>query len=104
VASTSISPQMIRELKKIITNYDILHIHHPIQRPNLALYGKSQKTKSRNSWHSDIIKQELELRFIATTYMDAKKADVIIGTSQKYIDESLQLKDFKNKCGSDPIA
>lgn len=105
VASTSISPQMIRELKKIITNYDILHIHHPNPTANLALFmANPKKQKVVIHWHSDIIKQELELRFYKPLLIwMLKKADVIIGTSQKYIDESLQLKDFKNKCVPIPI-
>jgi rhamnosyl/mannosyltransferase len=105
VASTSISPQMIRELKKVITNYDILHIHHPNPTANLALFmANPKKQKVVIHWHSDIIKQELELRFYKPLLIwMLKKADVIIGTSQKYIDESLQLKDFKNKCVPIPI-
>jgi glycosyltransferase involved in cell wall biosynthesis len=105
VASTSISPQMIRELKKVIANYDILHIHHPNPTANLALFmANPKKQKVVIHWHSDIIKQQLELRFYKPLLIwMLKKADVIIGTSQKYIDESLQLKDFKNKCVPIPI-
>lgn len=105
VASTSISPQMIGELRKNIANYDILHIHHPNPMANLALFmANPKKQKVVIHWHSDIIKQELELRFYKPLLIwMLKKADVIIGTSQKYIDESLQLKDFKNKCVPIPI-
>jgi glycosyltransferase involved in cell wall biosynthesis len=105
VASTSISPQMIRELKKVITNYDILHIHHPNPMANLALFmANPKKQKIVVHWHSDIIKQQLELRFYKPLLVwMLKKANVIIGTSQKYINESLQLKDFKNKCVPIPI-
>jgi rhamnosyl/mannosyltransferase len=105
VSSTSISPQMISKLKKIISEYDIIHIHHPDPMANLALLmANPKKQKIVVHWHSDIIKQRRELAFYRPllTWM-LKKGDIIIGTSQKYINESEQLKSFRSKCMAIPL-
>lgn len=105
ISSTSISPQMISKLKKIISEYDIIHIHHPDPMANLALFmANPKKQKIVVHWHSDIIKQRRELAFYRPllTWM-LKKGDIIIGTSQKYIEESEQLKSFLGKCMVIPL-
>jgi len=105
IASTSITPQMIFKLKEIIDNYDIIHLHHPDPMANFALFlVNPKKQKIVIHWHSDIIKQKFALKFYRPllNWM-LKKADVIIGTSPKYIKESEQLKDFKNKCIAIPL-
>jgi len=100
IASTSITPQMIFKLKEIIDNYDIIHLHHPDPMANFALFlVNPKKQKIVIHWHSDIIRQKFALKFYRPllNWM-LKKADVIIGSSTKYIEESEQLKKFKNKC------
>ena len=95
ISSTSISPQMISKLKKIISEYDIIHIHHPDPMANLALFmANPKKQKIVVHWHSDIIKQRRELA--RPLHMDVKKG-IIIGTS-KIHEESEQLKSFLGKC------
>ena len=105
IASTSITPQMIFKLKEIIDNYDIIHLHHPDPMANFALFlVNPKKQKIVIHWHSDIIRQKFALKFYRPllNWM-LKKADVIIGTSPKYIEESEQLKYFKNKCIAIPL-
>ena len=104
IASTSITPQMIFKLKEIIDNYDIIHLHHPDPMANFALFlVNPKKQKIVIHWHSDIIRQKFALKFYRPllNWM-LKKADVIIGSSTKYIEESEQLKKFKNKCAPIP--
>ena len=104
IASTSITPQMIFKLKEIIDNYDIIHLHHPDPMANFALFlVNPKKQKIVIHWHSDIIRQRFALKFYRPllNWM-LKKADVIIGSSTKYIEESEQLKKFKNKCAPIP--
>ncbi len=100
LSSTSITPQMIIKLKEIIANYDIIHLHHPNPMANLALlFANPKKQKIVLHWHSDIIKQQFEFKFYKPLLIwMLKKTDVIIGTSQKYIEASEQLKDFQHKC------
>lgn len=103
--STSIAPQMITKLREIIKYYDIIHIHHPDPMAALALFlSNHKKKKVFLHWHSDIVKQ----RFLLPFYLPLlrwlqKRADIIIATTEKYIQESEQLKDFKEKCIAIPL-
>jgi rhamnosyl/mannosyltransferase len=100
ILSTSITPQMIFKLREIIDSYDIIHIHHPDPMANFSLFlSNPKKQKIVVHWHMDIIKQKISLKF----YMPLlkwmlKKADIVIGTSPTYIEESEQLSGFKGKC------
>ncbi len=105
IFSTSIAPQMIFKLRGIINEYDILHIHLPNPMANLALlFAKIHNKKIILHWHSDIIKQKhlLKLYEPLQNWL-MKKADTIIATTPKYIEESLYLQKYKNKCVSIPI-
>ncbi len=104
-ASTSITPQMIFKLREIIDNYDIIHIHFPDPMANLALMLSKHKTKKVVlHWHSDIIKQKNLLKlYLPFQNWLLKRADRIIATTPKYIEESPYLKDYKNKCVAVPI-
>jgi len=100
IASTAISPQMIFQLKKIIRNYNIMHIHFPDPMAIIALMiAYNEKIKIIVHWHSDIIKQKhLKKMFLPFQNWLLTKADVIIATSPNYIESSEDLKNYKNKC------
>ena len=105
VASTAIAPQMIFKLRKIIANYDIIHIHLPDPMANLALFCANHKGKKIIiHWHSDIIKQKFLLKLYAPlqTWL-LKRADSIIATTQQYADFSPTLKPFRDKIFAIPI-
>lgn len=105
IASTSISPQMIFKLREIISDYDIIHMHLPDPMANIALFLSNHRNKKIIlHWHSDIIRQKNLLKIYMPFQIKLLKiADSIIGTTQKYIDESLFLKPFKDKCVNIPI-
>lgn len=105
LASTSIAPQMIFKLRKIINNYDVIHLHLPDPMANLALILSNYKNKIIIlHWHSDIIKQKYLLKFYCPFQFKLLKiANAIITTSQKYIYESSFLRPFINKCQCIPI-
>ena len=104
-ASTSITPQMIFKLREIIDNYDIIHIHFPDPMANLALMLSEHKNKKVIlHWHSDIIKQKNLLKlYLPFQNWLLKRADKIIATTPKYIEESPYLSKYKNKCIAVPI-
>jgi len=105
ILSTSITPQMIFRLREIINEYDIIHLHHPDPMANLALFLSNLNGKKLVvHWHSDIIRQRLTLKLYKPllSWM-LKRADVIIATSPKYIEESEQLSPFKEKCIAIPL-
>lgn len=105
LAKTSITPQMIYFLKTIGKSYDIIHLHLPDPMANLALLLANPKDKIIIlHWHSDIIKQKYLLKLYKPlqTWL-LKRADFIIGTTPKYIQESTFLQDFHNKCVAIPL-
>ena len=105
VANTSITPQMIYFLKNIGKAYDIIHLHLPDPMANLALLCANLHDKIVIlHWHSDIIKQKylLQLYKPLQSWL-LKRANVIIGTSPKYIKQSKTLQAYKHKCVSIPL-
>ena len=108
--ATMLSLQMITLLRKISSDYDIIHIHHPDPMAALALFLSGYKGKVVLHWHSDILKQKILLKF----YMPLqnwliRRADMIVGTTPVYVAQSPHLKKAQNKCtylpiGIEPIA
>ena len=104
-ASTAIAPQMIFKLRKIIANYDIIHIHLPDPTANLALFLANHKGKKVIiHWHSDIVRQKFLLKlYTPLQNWLLKRADFIIATTQKYADFSPTLQRFAHKIVAIPI-
>lgn len=108
-AATMISPAMISRLRKICSDYDIIHVHHPDPMACLALMLSGYKGRVILHWHSDILKQKVLLR-IYRPLQDwlIKRADRIVGTTPVYLAESPCLKDVQSKTvclpiGIDPV-
>ena len=96
--STSLSTKIFSFLKQVSQNYDILHIHLPDPMIVFALYFINPKQKIIIHWHSDIVKQKfLKTFFNIFQNWILKRSDIIICTSQKYLDHSHDLKSFKEK-------
>ena len=104
-ASTAIAPQMIFKLRKIIANYDIIHIHLPDPTANLALFLANHKGKKIIiHWHSDIVRQKFLLKLYAPLQKWLlNRADFIIATTQQYADSSPTLQPFAHKIVVIPI-
>lgn len=91
--ATMISPQMIFRLRKTAAQYDIIHVHHPDPMAALSLFLSGYKGKVVLHWHSDILKQKMALKlFMPLQNWLINRANVIIGTTPKYIDESPYLQ------------
>ena len=105
LASTSITPQMIFALQKLIKAYDIIHLHLPDPMANLALFLSDIQGKLIIlHWHSDIIKQKHLLKLYAPLQSWLlQRAHSIIATSPKYALESAFLQPYRDKCVSIPI-
>jgi rhamnosyl/mannosyltransferase len=104
ILSTSISPSLIFQLKKIIKEYDIIQLHHPDPMATVALLLCQPKQKIIVHWHSDIIRQRAAL-FFYRPIQEAllRRCDKIIVTSQNYLNTSLHLKKYKDKAVVIPI-
>lgn len=98
VNSVRISPLLIPTLRKLCPNYDIIHIHCPNPMANLALYLSGYRGKVVLHWHSDILKQKYALKLYKPlqTWL-IRRADVIIGTSPVYLENSPFLRGMEHK-------
>ncbi len=102
VASQAISFSYFNYLKTLIKDFkpDIIHIHLP--NPLITLYLLMIKNRKKSKliihWHSDIIKQRNFMLFYRPIQNKIlEEADLILTTSQKYLEGSEDLKNFKNK-------
>jgi len=104
-ASTDISFVMISRLRKIISGYDIVHVHLPNPMANLALlFCDLSNIKVVIHWHSDIVKQKwLKKIYSPLQYWLLNRADKIIATSPSYLLGSRELQLYKNKVSIVPI-
>lgn len=103
-AATMIAPKMIVKLRKIASDYDIIHIHHPDPMACLALFLSGYKGKVVLHWHSDILKQKVLLKLYKPLQSWLiKRADLIVGTTPVYVQESPFLSNVQHKVDYIPI-
>jgi len=103
-AGTAISIKLIIWLWKLRNKYDIIHLHHPDPMATLAWLLVRPKAKLIIHWHSDIVKQKLIYFFFKhLEYILLKSATKIIVTSPPYLESSIALKKFVEKCVVVPI-
>jgi glycosyltransferase involved in cell wall biosynthesis len=104
VFSTSISPPLIGRLRQLGDRYDIVHVHLPNPMANLAYYLTRPGSRLVVHWHSDILRQKTLLA-LYRPLQDwlLRRADVIVATSQNYLDNSEHLKGYRDKCVVIPL-
>ena len=106
VASTPLSFEYLREVKKQTEGADVTICHHPYPMNDLAiLFGKIRSKKLVYWWHCDIE----QYGFLAKLYAplvrhSLKKADVIIASSEGNIINSKLVLPFQDKCKVIPFA
>jgi len=102
--STSISPSIFLHLRKIWSNYDIIHLHMPNPMAAFAIYMVRPKSKLVTHWHSDVVHQKCVLKLYEPLQKwILKKSDAIIATSEPYFLASNALKPFINKIEVIPL-
>lgn len=103
-AATMISPSMIYRLRKIAGQYDLIHVHHPDPMACLALFVSGYKGKVVLHWHSDILRQQVLLRFYRPLQnWLLRRADKVVETSPVYLSESPSRQWLKGKLSCLPI-
>jgi len=104
VAATMMSPDMAFMLRRMCKDYDIIHVHHPDPMACVALWFSGFKGKVVLHWHSDILKQKGLLKlFMPFQNWLIKRADVIVGTTPVYVQQSPFLQGVQNKITYLPI-
>lgn len=96
--SFSMSKKMGQLMADFAPDIVIIHLPNPFTSYLVKKYIKSE-TKLIVYWHSDIVKQRIgEKIFRKMVFRLLERADKIIVTSPNYIDDSLYLSKFKDKC------
>lgn len=104
VAATMMSPDMIRALRRICSDYDIIHVHHPDPMAALALMLSGYRGRVILHWHSDILSQKVLLTMIRPLQSWLiRRADKIVGTTPVYVQQSPELRHVQDKIGYIPI-
>lgn len=102
--ATMLSWQMVKILRQIGSNYDIIHVHHPDPMAALALLLSGYKGKVIVHWHSDILKQKALLQFfLPLQNWLLNRADIVVGTTPVYVAQSPHLAKVQDKCTYLPI-
>ena len=96
--SFSMSKKMGQLMADFAPDIVIIHLPNPFTSYLVKKYIKSE-TKLIVYWHSDIVKQRIgEKIFRKMVFGLLERADKIVVTSPNYIDDSIYLSKYKDKC------
>jgi glycosyltransferase involved in cell wall biosynthesis len=102
--SISISPQQFFLFRDIVSNYDIVHLHHPAPMATISLLAGLGRAKLVVTWHSDIVRQKMLLKVYEPLQESMlRKACVIVATTECYRQGSSFLRGFQDKTKVIPI-
>lgn len=106
--SMPISVAFFWHLFRLAKIADVIHFHEPFPLGSvgsLLLKFLSKNKKVYVTWHSDIVKQKKLKRFVEFFQKRlCKRADAIIATSERMIEFSSVLKNFKDKIVVIPLS
>jgi glycosyltransferase involved in cell wall biosynthesis len=102
--STSVSPALIGFARRMVADYDIIHVHMPNPLAALALWCTRPRACIVVHWHSDVISQRLALKLYEPlqSWLLAR-ADAVIATSIPYAQSSRPLQRWKDKLAVVPL-
>ena len=105
IASTRFSVPALMELRRIAEDADLIHYHFPYPFADICQVLSSTGTPYIITYHSDIVKQKLLLRFYAPLMNRfLKGAKAIVATSPNYLESSQTLQEFRDKVCVIPLA
>jgi len=104
VASTGFSLEAFGRFRALAAEADIVHYHFPWPFMDLVHFASRLGKPTLVTYHSDIVKQ----KGLLTLYRPLMRAflgsvDRIVPTSPNYLQSSLDLSDFRDKCTVIPI-
>ena len=62
VLSTSMTPAMVRELRRLASQHELIHLHMPDPMAALALFLVRPRVPVVVHWHSDVIRQRKAMK------------------------------------------
>lgn len=102
--STPVSPALIRHAIARVTGADLVHVHLPNPMAALALLLAPRPRRLLLHWHSDVVTQQIARSLVAPLERWLlRRADLIVATSQRYLDCSKQLAPFRDKAVVVPL-
>ena len=102
--STSMSPMLAWHARRMVQEYDVIHVHMPNPMAALALRLSPPAGRVVVHWHSDVIRQKLAqplYKPLQDWLLD--RADAIVATTQPYVDASEPLQRWQHKVEVIPI-
>jgi len=104
LASAPLNYSLFYWIKKIGKKFDLLHFHLPNPTAVISFLMSGLKKKSIATYHSDIIRQRLTAKLYRPFLrIFLTKIDCIIATSPNYIDSSIILRKYRQKCQVVPL-
>lgn len=97
VASTSVNPAMIAEIRR--HDADLIHLHWPNPMAALAYLMSGKKGPLVITYHSDVVKQRtLRHIFAPVSRAVLQRSKAIIVSSEHYLETSTVLRDYSDRC------
>jgi rhamnosyl/mannosyltransferase len=104
IASTGFSVSAFRHFAQLVKGVDIIHYHYPWPFMDLLHFATRVKKPTVVTYHSDIIRQNILLKFyrpLKSRFLDS--VDRIVATSTNYFETSQVLDRYRDKTEVIPI-
>jgi glycosyltransferase involved in cell wall biosynthesis len=97
IAGAPICPSMPARIRQ--SSADIVHVHLPNPGAVIAYLGSGRKGPLVASWHSDIVRQSILLKYFQPLLRAfLNRCDAIIVSSAEYLKTSDQLRPWRSRC------
>jgi rhamnosyl/mannosyltransferase len=112
IAFAPVAPWFFFTLRRAMREFrpDLLHVHMPNVSAFSLIAGRRRKIPLVVHWHADVVSSEYDkrLRMLYPLYRPfetrlLKIADMIVATSQNYLDSSEPMQRFRNTCHMVPL-
>ncbi len=98
VASTPFSITAIKRFKELAEQADIIHYHFPYPFMDILHFTVGIKKPCIVSYHSDIVKQKIALKFYSPLMNHfLNSVDCIVAAAPNYVESSSTLRKFRHK-------
>ncbi|MFO1337508.1 MAG: glycosyltransferase [Burkholderiaceae bacterium] len=102
--STSLSLSTLAWARRLLPEYDVVHVHMPNPLAALALWWARPACRVVVHWHSDVVNQQRALKLYEPLQRWLlTRADAIVATSPPYADHSPALYPWRGKVAVIPL-